>query len=110
MLSINSGVVVSKCLNLLIAKYYSIVIGMTHYLCVLMFLGRPSTAWPQTAAYRPGSALKPQSAFRPPTAVGHSPGREPTPDSGRPSTSSRPVSNLSLGQNTFIDLPVHLFD
>jgi len=63
-----------------------------------MLLGRPSTAWPQTARYRPGSALKPQSAFRQPTAARQSPVRESTPDSGRPSTSSRPVSNLSSGQ------------
>ena len=76
--------------------------NMTQSLSVLMLLGRPGTAWPQTATYRPGSALKPQSAFRPPTAVRQSPVRESTPDSGRPSTSSRPVSNLSLGQKILI--------
>jgi len=63
-----------------------------------MLLGQPSTAWPQTVSYRPGSALKPQSVFRPPTAAGRSACRASTPDSGRPSTSSRPVSTLSMGE------------
>jgi len=69
----------------------------------LMLLGRPSTAWRQQSAgtYRPGSALKPQSPLRPPTAASQSqsPGRvSSTPDSGRPSTSSRPVSITSFGE------------
>jgi len=68
-----------------------------------MLLGRPSTSRRQSAAtYRPESALKSQSPFRPPTAVGHSPGRGSTPDSGRPSTSSRPVSITSVGEQSLI--------
>jgi len=67
-----------------------------------MLIGRPSTAWSQTATYRPGSALKPQSAYRPPTAAGQSTCRGSTPDSGRPSTSSRPVSNLSCGELSLV--------
>ena len=70
----------------------------------MILLGRPSTAWPQTATYRPGSALKPQSAFRPPTGVGHSACHRSTPDSGRPSSSSRPVSTLSFGEQSLIFL------
>jgi len=71
-----------------------------------MCAGRPSTAWPQTATYRPGSALKPQSAFLQQTTVSHYSGRMSTPDSGRSSISSRPVSNLSLGCKTFFSSAV----